>query len=60
MSNPYVHIYIHTSGTCAQARSQILISNMVSTTILPAGGRVGRRDGRRDGGRDCKLKASEL
>ena len=58
----YIHICIYTSGTCAQARSQILISNILSTNILPAG--TGRTDGGTDrgtdGGMDGQLKASEL
>ena len=50
----YTHIYIYivctyTSGTCAQARSQILISNILSTIILPARGRVERMEERTEG-----------
>ena len=67
----YMHndilFYIYTNGTCAQARSHILINNMLSTIILPARGRAdgrteggGRTDGRREGGRDGQLKAYEL
>ena len=57
-----IHICIYTSGTCAQARSQILIDqcNVLSTTMLSAWGGVGRTDGRTDGGSDGQLKASEL
>ena len=47
----YLYIYIYTSGTCARARSQILIGNVLSTMIVRAGG-VGRTEGGRDGGRE--------
>ena len=42
----YIYIYIYTSGTYAQARNQILISNMLSIIILPGTG-----EGQTDGGR---------
>ena len=55
--NCYVY---NTSGTSAQARSEILISNILSTTMLSARGGVGRTEGRRDGRTDGQLKGYEL
>ena len=47
----YDMICVYTSGTCGQARSQMLISSMFSISLCQQGG-VGGMEGGKEGGRE--------